>query len=102
MAQKFDAKLILLSAAHDSRAPVTASGQEEVQWATNPDALLRGEMLHRTEREHAGRHICARPFRKSCGSRVVSTLPSCPPCWPEPTGWSGSTYRCGTSRPSRH
>ena len=26
MAQKFDAKLILLSAAHDSKAPVTASG----------------------------------------------------------------------------
>lgn len=56
IAQKFDAKLVLLSAAHDSRAPVTSTGHEELQWATNPDALLR-EMLHRTEQDMLDRKI---------------------------------------------
>ena len=56
MAQKFDAKLVLLSAAHDSRQPPTTAGHEEIQWATNPDALLR-EMLHRTEQDLLDRKI---------------------------------------------
>jgi nucleotide-binding universal stress UspA family protein len=57
MAERYGAKLILLSAAQDSRQPVSRPGQsEELQWATNPDALMR-EMLHRTEQDMAERKI---------------------------------------------
>jgi nucleotide-binding universal stress UspA family protein len=57
IAQRFEAKLVLLSAAQDLRQAVAPSGQsEEVQWATNPDSVLR-EMLSRTEQDMRDRNI---------------------------------------------
>ena len=57
IAQRFEAKLVLLSAAQDLRQTVAPSGQsEEVQWATNPDSVLR-EMLSRTEQDMRDRNI---------------------------------------------
>jgi nucleotide-binding universal stress UspA family protein len=57
IAQRFEAKLVLLSAAQDLRRTVARSGQsEEVQWATNPDSVLR-EMLSRTEQDMRDRNI---------------------------------------------
>ena len=74
IAQKFDAKLVLLSAAHDSRQPVTASGHEELQWATNPDALLR-EMLHRTEQDLLERKIdCTTMIDEGDAGEVLTRL----------------------------
>jgi nucleotide-binding universal stress UspA family protein len=75
MAQRFDAKLVLLSAAHDSRQPVTGHGQsEELQWATNPDALLR-EMLHRTEQDMLERKIdCTTMIDEGDPAEVLTRL----------------------------
>jgi nucleotide-binding universal stress UspA family protein len=57
IAQRFEAKLVLLSAAQDLRQTVAPTGQsEEVQWATNPDSVLR-EMLYRTEQDMQDRNI---------------------------------------------
>jgi nucleotide-binding universal stress UspA family protein len=61
IAQRFEAKLVLLSAAQDLRQTVAPSGQsEEVQWATNPDSVLR-EMLSRTEQDIRDRNIECTP-----------------------------------------
>jgi nucleotide-binding universal stress UspA family protein len=57
IAQRFNAKLVLLSVSQSSRQPVGVGGQsEEVQWARNPDARTR-ELLHRTEQDMRDRKI---------------------------------------------
>ena len=57
IAQRFDAKLVLLSAFQKSPQPVALGGQSiELQWASNPDARVR-EMLHRTEQDLLDRKI---------------------------------------------
>lgn len=57
IAQRFDAKLVLLSAFQKSPQPVALGGQSnELQWASNPDAGVR-ELLHRTEQDLRDRNI---------------------------------------------
>jgi nucleotide-binding universal stress UspA family protein len=57
MAQRFEAKLVLLSASQKSAQPVSLGGPSaELQWAANPDARVR-EMLDRTEQDLRERHI---------------------------------------------
>jgi nucleotide-binding universal stress UspA family protein len=57
IAERFDAKLVLLSASQNSRQPVSLGGSgDELQWAHNPDARMR-EMLHRTEQDLLDRKI---------------------------------------------
>jgi len=57
IAQRFDAKLVLLSAFQKSPQPVALGGQStELQWASNPDARVR-EMLDRTEQDLRDRKI---------------------------------------------
>jgi nucleotide-binding universal stress UspA family protein len=58
IAKRFDARLVLLSAAQSSREPPVSSsaGSEELQWAVNNDARVR-EMLHRTEQDLRDRRI---------------------------------------------
>jgi nucleotide-binding universal stress UspA family protein len=52
MARRYDAKLVLLSAAQASAGPPPRStgGSVEIEWSFNPASRLR-EMLHRTEQE---------------------------------------------------
>jgi len=58
IAQRFDAKLVLLSAFEGSggRSRGSGTGSEEIQWAFNNDARVR-EMLHRTEQDLRDRKI---------------------------------------------
>jgi nucleotide-binding universal stress UspA family protein len=58
IARRFDARLVLLSAAQSSRDPSAGSSEssEEVQWAFNKSARLR-MMLDRTEQDLRGRKI---------------------------------------------
>jgi nucleotide-binding universal stress UspA family protein len=57
IAERFNAKLVLLSASHRSAEPVADRGESvELQWATNPDARVR-EILNRTEQELRERNI---------------------------------------------
>jgi nucleotide-binding universal stress UspA family protein len=57
IAQRFDAKLVLLSASQKSAQPVAPGGPSvELQWASNPDARVRA-MLHRTEEDLRERNI---------------------------------------------
>jgi nucleotide-binding universal stress UspA family protein len=57
MAQRFEAKLVLLSASQKAAQPVALGGPSvELQWAANPDARVR-EMLDRTEQDLRERHI---------------------------------------------
>ena len=57
VAERFDAKLVLLSACQKSPQAVSLGGpSEESQWAANSDALVR-EMLHRTEENLRDRKI---------------------------------------------
>ena len=55
LAERFGAKLVLLSVAHKhSGGP--GAGDDELQWASNPDARAR-ELLRRTEQELRSRQI---------------------------------------------
>jgi nucleotide-binding universal stress UspA family protein len=57
IAQRFGAKLVLLSATSDSRHAVTPDRQsEELQWASNPESRMR-EILYRTEQDLLDRKI---------------------------------------------
>jgi nucleotide-binding universal stress UspA family protein len=57
IAQRFDAKLVLLSAFEGSDSPAgSGGGADERQWAYNNDARVR-ELLHRTEQELRERKI---------------------------------------------
>jgi nucleotide-binding universal stress UspA family protein len=57
MAQRFEAKLVLISASQKAAQPVALGGPSvELQWASNPDARVR-EMLDRTEQDLRERHI---------------------------------------------
>lgn len=57
IAQRFDAKLVLLSACQSSAQPVAVGGvSAELQWAFNKDARVR-EMLDRTEQDLRDRKI---------------------------------------------
>ena len=57
IAQRFDAKLVLLSVSQKSAQPVALGGPSvELQWATNNDARVR-EMLGRTEQDLRDRKI---------------------------------------------
>jgi nucleotide-binding universal stress UspA family protein len=56
IAQRFDAKLVLLSASQGARARGAPSRSEEVDWAFDNDARVR-EMLSRTEQELRERKI---------------------------------------------
>ena len=57
IAQRFDARLVLLSAFEGSDSPTgSGSGSDERQWAFNNDARVR-ELLHRTEQELRERKI---------------------------------------------
>ena len=57
IAQRFDARLVLLSAFEGSDSPTgSGSGSDERQWAFNNDARVR-ELLHRTEHELRERKI---------------------------------------------
>jgi nucleotide-binding universal stress UspA family protein len=57
IAQRFDAKLVLLSACQSSPQPVSLRGESgELQWAVNQDARVR-EMLHRTEQDLRDRKV---------------------------------------------
>ena len=58
IAQRFGAKLVLLSAFEGSDAPSrgSGSGSEELQWAFNNDARVR-ELLRRTEQDLHDRKI---------------------------------------------
>ena len=57
IAERFNAKLVLLSASQKAAQPVALGGQSvELQWASNPDARVR-EMLDRTEQDLRDRHI---------------------------------------------
>ena len=58
IAQRFDAKLVLLSAFQgaDSRPRGAQAGSEEIQWTFDNDARVR-EMLRRTEQELRYRKI---------------------------------------------
>ena len=57
IAQRFDAKLVLLSVFQKSPQPVALGGQSiELQWASSADARVR-EMLHRTEQDLLDRKI---------------------------------------------
>jgi nucleotide-binding universal stress UspA family protein len=57
IAQRFDAKVVLLSATSDSRHAVTPDRQsEELQWASNPESRMR-EILYRTEQDLLDRKI---------------------------------------------
>ena len=58
IAQRFDAKLVLLSAFQgaDSRPRGAQAGSEEIQWTFDNDARVR-EMLRRTEQELRDRKI---------------------------------------------
>jgi len=57
IAQRFDAKLILLSASQKSAQPVSLGGPSvEIQWAVDKDSRVR-EMLHRTELDLRDRKI---------------------------------------------
>ena len=58
IAQRFDAKLVLLSAFQgaDSRPRGAKAGSEEIQWTFDNDARVR-EMLRRTEQELRDRKI---------------------------------------------
>jgi nucleotide-binding universal stress UspA family protein len=57
IAQRFDAKLVLLSASQRSPQPVALGGPSpELQWASNPDSRVR-EMLSRTEQDMRDRDI---------------------------------------------
>lgn len=55
IAQRFAAKLVLLSACHSGKPPSTAASAE-LQWAFDKDARVR-EMLHRTEQDMRDRKI---------------------------------------------
>jgi nucleotide-binding universal stress UspA family protein len=57
IAERFDARLVLLSAFDGSDRPTgSGSGSDERQWAFNNDARVR-ELLHRTEQELRERKI---------------------------------------------
>jgi nucleotide-binding universal stress UspA family protein len=57
IAERFDARLVLLSAFEGSDHPTgSGSGSDERQWAFNNDARVR-ELLHRTEQELRERKI---------------------------------------------
>jgi nucleotide-binding universal stress UspA family protein len=57
IAQRFDARLVLLSAFEGSDSPTgSGSGSDERQWAFNNDARVR-ELLHRTEHELRERKV---------------------------------------------
>jgi nucleotide-binding universal stress UspA family protein len=57
IAQRFGAKLVLLSATSDSRHVVTPDRQsEELQWASNPESRMR-EILYRAEQDLLDRKI---------------------------------------------
>jgi nucleotide-binding universal stress UspA family protein len=58
IAQRFDAKLVLLSASQgtDARPRDSTTGSEELQWAFDNDARVR-EMLRRTEQDLRDREI---------------------------------------------
>jgi nucleotide-binding universal stress UspA family protein len=58
IAERFDAKLVLLSAFQggDARPRGAGAGSEELEWAFDNDARVR-EMLHRTEQELRERKI---------------------------------------------
>jgi nucleotide-binding universal stress UspA family protein len=75
IAQRFDAKLVLLSACQGSRQPVTLGGRsEELQWASNPDARMR-EMLHRTEQSLQDRQIdCTSMIDEGDPAEVLTRL----------------------------
>jgi nucleotide-binding universal stress UspA family protein len=55
MAQRFDARLVLMSAYGESKAP-RGDVDPELQWATNPAARMH-EILERTASELGGRGI---------------------------------------------
>jgi nucleotide-binding universal stress UspA family protein len=57
IAQRFDAKLVLLSASQKSAQPdPLGEPSVELQWVANPDARMR-EVLHRTEQDLRDRKI---------------------------------------------
>ena len=75
IAERFDAKLVLLSACRNSRQPVTLGGRsEELQWVDNPDARMR-EMLSRTEQNLRDRDIdCTSMIDDGDPGEVLSRL----------------------------
>jgi nucleotide-binding universal stress UspA family protein len=75
IAQRFDAKLVLLSATPKSRQPVALAGRsEELQWATSPSAQMR-EMLHRTEQDLLDRNIeCTSMIDEGDPAEVLTRL----------------------------
>jgi nucleotide-binding universal stress UspA family protein len=55
MAQRFDARLVLLSAVKEL-GDASSGSAEELQWAYNPDSRVR-EILYRTEQDLRERNI---------------------------------------------
>jgi nucleotide-binding universal stress UspA family protein len=69
IARRFGAKLVLLSAFHDSgRKPAPKDSEVELQWATNSSARMR-EILDRNEEELRGSGI-------ECESRAEAGDPA--------------------------
>ena len=76
IAQRFDAKLVLLSAFQDSTDPFSASSQAsvELQWTFNKDARVR-EILQRTEQELRDRKIeCTTMIDEGDPAEVLNRL----------------------------
>jgi nucleotide-binding universal stress UspA family protein len=72
MAERFDAKLVLMSAYGEAKSP-RGDVDPELQWETNPAARMR-EILERTASKLGGRGIeCTTPMRGSPGERSSSS-----------------------------
>jgi nucleotide-binding universal stress UspA family protein len=77
IAQRFDAKLVLLSAYEKAPPPVSEGGaSEELQWAFNKDARV-SEILRRTEEDLRDRKIdCTSMADEGEPARVLTRLAS--------------------------
>ena len=75
IAQRFDAKLVLLSACQDSRDPSNVEGSSvELQWAFNKDARVR-EILSRTEQDLRERKVeCTTMIDEGDPAEVLTRL----------------------------